>query len=100
MTMSAPTSPHFSVGRVLLGGQADALAVDDQGVAVDRDVALEAAVHAVVLEHVGQVVGLEQVVDADDLDVGEVLTAARNTMRPMRPKPLMPTLIVILQLLF
>jgi hypothetical protein len=49
------------------------LAVDDQRAAVDRDLALEAAVHAVVLEHVGQVVGLEQVVDADDLDVGEVL---------------------------
>jgi hypothetical protein len=37
------------------------------------DIALEAAVHAVVLEHVGEVVGLEQVVDADDLDAGEVL---------------------------
>jgi hypothetical protein len=29
-------------------------------------------VHAVVLEHVGQVVGLEQVVDRDHLDVLEV----------------------------
>ena len=39
-----------------------------------NDLALEAAVHAVVLQHVGQVVGLQQVVDADDLDVvSEVL---------------------------
>ena len=88
----------LQLGRVLHGGQADALAVDDQRVAVDRDVALEAAVHAVVLQHVGQVVGLEQVVDADDLDVvGKFCTAARNTMRPMRPKPLMPTLMVMIR---
>ena len=29
--------------------------------------------HAVVLQHVGQVIGFEQVIDADDLDVVEVL---------------------------
>jgi hypothetical protein len=55
--------------RVALVGQADAAAVDHQRAAVHRDVALEPAVHAVVLEHVGQVVRLQQVVDADDLDV-------------------------------
>jgi hypothetical protein len=55
--------------RVALLRQADLLAVDDQRVAFDRDFALEAAVHRVVLEHVGQVVGLEQVVDGNDLDV-------------------------------
>jgi hypothetical protein len=62
----------LQLGGVLHRGQADLLAVDDQRVAVDRDLAVEAAVHRVVLEHVGQVVGLEQVVDADDLDVLEV----------------------------
>jgi len=69
-------SAHFvplQVGRIALGRQADLLAVHHQGVAFDGDLTLEAAVHAVVLQHVGQVVGLEQVVDADDLDVGEVL---------------------------
>jgi hypothetical protein len=40
--------------------------------AFDGDIALEVAVHRVVLEHVGQVVGLQQVVDADDLDVREL----------------------------
>jgi hypothetical protein len=30
-------------------------------------------VHRVVLQHVGEVVGLEQVVDRDDLDLGEIL---------------------------
>src|SRR3990167_2555493 len=61
------------VRGVTLLRQADLLAVHDQGVALDRDFALEAAVHAVVLEHKGQVVGLEQVVDAHDFDVREVL---------------------------
>src|SRR5690606_17235936 len=36
----------------------------------------EAAVHAVVLEHVGQALGLQQVVDGNDLDVREVLDRA------------------------
>ena len=35
----------FEVGRVALGGQADILAVDDQIIAVDRNVAFEAAMH-------------------------------------------------------
>jgi hypothetical protein len=48
------------------------LAIDDQVAAFDGDVALEVAVHRVVLQHVGQVVGLQQVVDADDLDVREL----------------------------
>jgi hypothetical protein len=68
--------------RVALGAQSDAPAVDDQRRAVDRDLALEAAVHAVVLQHVGQVVGLEQVVDADDLDVGEVLHGGTEDHAP------------------
>jgi hypothetical protein len=63
----------LQLGRVLDRGQADLLAVDDQRAALDLDVAAEAAVHRVVLQHVGQVVGLEEVVDRDDLDLGEVL---------------------------
>ena len=56
-------------GRILLGGEADLLAVDDEEVAVDRDVVVEDAVHGVVLQHVREVVRVEQVVDADDFDV-------------------------------
>ena len=63
----------FERCRVALLRQADLVAVDDERVALDRDLALEAAVHRVVLQHVGQVLGLEQVVDADDLDVRKVL---------------------------
>jgi hypothetical protein len=43
----------WDVGGVLLGVEADGLAVDGQVVALDLDVALELAVLAVVLEHVG-----------------------------------------------
>ena len=37
----------LQVGRILLGRQADLLAIDDQLVAVDGDVALEVAMHGV-----------------------------------------------------
>ena len=56
-------------GRILLGGEADLLAVDDEEVAVDRDVVVEDAVDGVILQHVREVVRVEQVVDADDFDV-------------------------------
>ena len=59
----------LQVGRVALLREADAPAVDDQRAAIDTDIALEAAVHAVVLQHVGQVVGLKQVVDGHHLNV-------------------------------
>ncbi|KAG1240507.1 hypothetical protein G6F68_017593 [Rhizopus microsporus] len=57
------------VGRVAFLGQADLLAVDQQVVALHRHIGLEAAVHGVVLEHVRQVVRLQQIVDGHDFDV-------------------------------
>ncbi|MPM90357.1 hypothetical protein SDC9_137478 [bioreactor metagenome] len=59
----------LQTGRILFGGQTDAVAVDDQEIAVDGDVAVEDAVDRVVLEHVGQVIGIKQIVDADNLNV-------------------------------
>jgi len=61
------------VGRIALGGQADGLAIDDQVIAVDGHVAIEVTVHGIVLQHVGQVIGVQQVVDADHFDVREIL---------------------------
>ena len=55
--------------RILLGREADSLAVNDEVRAIDLDVVLEDAVHGIVLQHVGEVVGIEQVIDAHDLDV-------------------------------
>jgi len=61
----APTQ----VVRVAFVRELDFLAVDDQGVVCEIHRAIKATVHAVVLEHVGQVVRRLGVVDADDLDV-------------------------------
>jgi hypothetical protein len=55
--------------RIGLGGAADGLAVDDELTVLDLDRALEATVDGVVLQHVGEVVDLEQIVDRDDVDV-------------------------------
>ena len=64
----------LQIGRILLRGQADLLAVDDQVAAVDFDIGFEFAVDRVILQHVGEVFGFEQVVDPDDFDViAEVL---------------------------
>jgi len=63
----------LELGGVLDRGQADAAAVDHQRVAIHRDLALETAVHRVVAQHVGEVCRFEEVVDADDLDVREIL---------------------------
>jgi hypothetical protein len=51
---------------------------------------LQVAQDRVVLEQVGQRGRAGQVVDGDKLDLGLPI-AARKTLRPMRPKPLMPT---------
>ena len=66
--MGAHIGP-LEVGGVALLGEADFFAVDDQRAFVNRHLAFKAPVHAVVLQHVGQVVGLEQVVDRHDLNV-------------------------------
>jgi hypothetical protein len=52
--------------------------VDNQRIALDGDVALELAVYRIVLEHVGEVLGVEQVVDADDFDIAEILGRAKH----------------------
>ena len=78
----------LQVGRIALGGQADPLAVDDHGVAVDGDVALEVTVHRVVLQHVGQVVRVQQVIDADDFDTREILRNSAESHTTDTAKPI------------
>ena len=60
----------LQVGRILLRGQADFLAVDDQTAVAGFDGALERAVNAVILQHVRKLLRVEQVVDADHFDLG------------------------------
>ncbi len=61
----------FQVGRVTLGGDADRFAVHDQVAALSLYLAIEQTVHGIVLEHVGQVVRVKQVIDANNLHVLE-----------------------------
>ena len=63
----------FECSRVFLSGQANLFAIDHERVAIHADRTFEATMHAVVLQHVGQVIGFEQIVDAHDLDVRKVL---------------------------
>jgi len=56
------------VGRVLLGADVNSLAVDDDVVAVGRDLARIFAVDAVVLEQPGVGLCVGEVVDADQLE--------------------------------
>jgi hypothetical protein len=55
------------IGRIALGGHMDALAVDDQVVAVHFDGATEGSVDAVALEQQGVGFGVGQIVDRDKL---------------------------------
>ena len=56
-------------GRILDRGEPDLVAVDDEMVALDRNFPVETPVDRIVFEHVGQILGFEQVVDPDHLDV-------------------------------
>ncbi len=85
------------VGGVALGGDADALAVDDQVIALGRDLARIFAVHRVAREQPGVGLGIGKVVDRDEFkSIIATLQYPRGaTRRPIRPKPLIATFTVI-----
>ena len=58
-------------------------------------VAGQPPVDGVVLQQVRHRLERAEVVDGDEIDVGPDCLAARKKLRPMRPKPLMPTRTVI-----
>ena len=66
------------VGGVTLSKHGDGLAVDNDVVALGGNFTLELAVHGVKLQHIGQVIGGAQVVNAHDLDVGVIHAAAHD----------------------
>jgi hypothetical protein len=66
------------LGRVALFGHDDLLFVDVDGVFLHTDSLVEAAHHRVVLQQVGQLLVLEQVVDRHDLDVVAVTEDAED----------------------
>ena len=57
------------VGGIALGRDLDVLAVDHEAALGDLDRSLELAVDAVVLEQQGEVLGVREVVDRDDLEL-------------------------------
>ena len=62
------------VGGILLAEDLDLVAIDNHEVAFNLDVVVEFAVYGVVLEHVSEIIRIEEVVDTDNLDVsGEIL---------------------------
>ena len=71
-------SRPLEVGRVLFCGYADGLAIDDEVTVLDLDGAVEATMHRVVLEHVGHVLCVEQVIDTYDLDVAALLGSTED----------------------
>jgi hypothetical protein len=77
----------FQFSRVLDRSQADFFAVHHQCGARDRYLALEFAVHRVVAQHVGEVVRLQQVVDADDFDIGKILHRCAKYHATDTPEP-------------
>ena len=67
-TTSAPTVAPGHLRRVALREHLDAVAVDDDGIAVDADLARELAVRGVVLGQVRIGLRVAEIVDRDDLD--------------------------------
>ena len=48
--------------------------VHDERVAIDGDITFKTTVYAVVLQHVGEIVGLQQIVNRHNFDVRKVLS--------------------------
>ena len=66
------------VGGVTLGVHGNHVAVHDDGIIAGGHLGIDPAVHGVILQHIGQVIGGTQVVDAHDLDLGVLQAAAQD----------------------
>ena len=66
------------VGGVALSIDGNFAAVDDDGVLGGGDRAGELAVHGVILQHIRQILGGAQIVDADDLDLRVIDSGAEH----------------------
>ena len=82
--------------RVLDRQDLELVLVDRDAVALGRDVRLQVAEDRVVLEQVRERLRVGEIVDRDDIDAASPM-AARMMLRPMRPNPLIPTLMAISQ---
>ena len=78
-TMSAPTSFHLSSAGSLIAVRRIFLPLTTRVLPSTAMLPLKRPCTESYLQHVGEIVRLEQVVDADDLDVGEVAAPRRGT---------------------
>ena len=75
--LSANLAPG-QISGVALGEYRDLFAVDNDGILGCFHSALKRTMHGVELEHVGQVIGRAQIVDADDLNVRMIHSGTEN----------------------
>ena len=72
----------FQFSRIFDCSQTDFFAIDDQRIAVDSNVALETAMHGIMLEHVSQVVWFQQIIDGDDFYFRKILCGSAEHHTP------------------
>ena len=63
----------WQFGRIFFGENFDTIAVDRDAVRIMRYVALEDAVHGIVLEEMRECVGIREVVDRHEVEIGAAL---------------------------
>ena len=92
ITTSTPRSPQGSAAGIALGEHLDPLAVDDDRVVAARRPRPGSARGRVVLEQVGERAARRVMsLTATNSRSAPASWAARNRLRPIRPKPLIPT---------
>ena len=95
ITTSTPASPQAdAAGSFTAVARTDRPSTTSERSVSSTRVRPQPPMHGVVLEQVGQVREVEQVVHRDDLDVAAARAPRGSTVLPIRPKPLMPILIM------
>ena len=95
MTTCTPTDSQSSLAGILFGEHLMFLPSTVMESSDGGDLVGQVAQNGVVLQKMGQRLGAGQVVDGYECPVPWSLSAVRRILRPMRPKPLMPTLIAM-----
>ena len=95
ITTSTPSSPHGSRAGSRSAQHLDVVAVDRICFRAGAHLPRVAAMDAVVAQQMCHRLDRSEVVHRHEVDIGPWALAARKKLRPMRPKPLMPTRTVI-----
>ena len=93
-TIWAPSEDQSISAGSFDGEDLDGLSVNADRVAVDLDIGVQRAEDRVVLQQMRQRLRVSKIVGGNELEPG-LSRPARSTFLPIRPKPLIPTLIAI-----